>query len=507
MTKDLQSKLDVQLFSADQNLWFLTHMSRYRGHRLAEEASLLQFEGGVHTGVTRRKSASSGFDYVTLSAALRVSQRAVDNGLISEGSVHKAQVFGLDPLGDGGSPLLKLSMHTERKMSKNKRIIEVVDARMIQIRLGDLKVGAGPFKGKVTRVSNKSMAAFVDIGVGRSVKKGQMTKVMGMLRFDDLNRKNNKENMAFALELDLDDEDEVEEEINVIEAALNNMEYDDDDDIIDFDEHVDDDLNGDMVDDIFAQSEELDNAEEDFEESDDEEESMINTLLGQSKDEDEDGDEDDEIISEEEEDITHLVSIKDGNISYKDPETGEVVKLGSLNDGEQGDNDLDDSFFGILSPEESLQVMGDMIDNDETDTSGRTFVKLGDEIDVYIQAVSKQSGRFMLTTRPVVQKMKEVKKETQAEKKLERLIAKMGGDISNILKLGGTECDGVITATSKTGGWLYVEPLFQDLPVGVAQVADGISIDSLSKGDSVRIRLEGIDKTRGQLAMTVIDKQ
>jgi hypothetical protein len=396
-------------------------------------------------------------------------------------------------------------MHTERKMSTKKRIIEVVDARMIQRRLGDLKVGAGPFKGKVTRVSNKAMAAFVDIGVGRSIKEGQMTKVLGMLRFDDLNAKNDKENMAFALELDLDDEDDVEEEINVIEAALNNMEYDDDDSM-DFDEDEDEDLNGDMVDDIFAESEELSTAEVDFEESDDDEEEMINTLLAQSKEIDESDDED-EIISEEEEDITHLVSLKDGVISYTDPETGEVVYLGSLYDSEQGDNDLDDAFFGILSPEESLQVMGDMIDDDETDSSGRTFVKLGDEIDVYIQAVSKQSGRFMLTTRPVIQKMKEVKKETQAEKKLERLIAKMGGDISNILELGGTECDGVITATSKTGGWLYVEPLFQDLPVGVAQVADGISIDSLSKGDSVRIRLDGIDKTRGQLAMTVIEKR
>ena len=485
LTKEIQAKLDIQLLSTGETLWFLTHMSRFRGHRLAEEAGLLQFENGEHTGVTRIKTEST-FECLPLSAALRVSQRAVDNGIISEGTIHNVQVFAFDPLGDGGSPLLKLSMNTERRMSKNKRIVEIVDARMIQRNLTDLTVGAGPFKGKVTRVSHKAMAAFIDIGVGRSVKQGQMTKVLGMLRFDDLNKIDDKDNMAYALELDLDDDDELEEEINVIENALNSMQYDDEDTMELEDEKIND-FTESMVDDLFATS---DHTEE--EENDD---SAF-------------------VESEEEEDITHLISLKDGIMSYTDPETGELVSLGSLVDNDddmdlEGDDDDDEASLSGLSPEERLQTLGEWIDGEETEADAvkRKHVKVGDELNVYIQAVSKQSGRFMLTARPIVQNMKEVKRETELDKKLSRLIARMGGDIANIEALYGTECDGVIKATSKTGNWLYVEPQFQDLPVGVAQVADGISIDSLSQGDSVRIRLEGLDESRGQLAMTVIRKQ
>ena len=200
-------------------------------------------------------------------------------------------------------------------------------------------------------------------------------------------------------------------------------------------------------------------------------------------------------------------------MSYTDPETGELVSLGSLvdndDDMDQDEDDDEETSFSGLSPEERLQTLGEWIDGEPTDMDAakRKHVKVGDELDVYVQAVSKQSGRFMLTARPIVQNMKEVKRETELDKKLSRLITRMGGDIANIEALDGTECDGVIKATSKTGNWLYVEPQFQDLPVGVAQVADDIPIDSLSQGDSVRIRLEGLDESRGQLAMTVIRKQ
>lgn len=478
MTNEVQAKLDVRLFPSGDNLWLLTHISRYRGHRLSEEAGLLQFENNIHTGMTKLKTAS-GYENLPLSAALRVSQRSVDNGLVSEGSIYKAQVFALDPLGDGGSPLLKLSMNTERKMSKNKRIIEFVDPRMIQIQLEQLIVGAGPFKGKVTRVSNKTMAAFVDIGVGRSVKNGQMRKILGMLRFDDLNKvsSNPKGSVAKTLERDMEDEEE-------LEKVLNSMDYD-----IEDDNELEDD------------------------EGDDLDEDILNDLLAKS-DLTNDDEEDDDFISEEEEDITHLVSLKDGLISYTDPETGEVTSLGTLmeedEDTESDEDDDDDAFFAELFPEEKINTHDEWNGDGEdvvSDSVSRNYVKVGDEISVYVQAVSKQSGRFMLTARPIIHKMKEVKKETEAEKKLDRLIAKMGGDIANILELAGTECDGIIKATSKTGNWLYVEPRFQDLPVGVAQLAEGISIESLSQGDSVRIRLEGIDESRGQLAMTVIEKQ
>ena len=73
------------------------------------------------------------------------------------------------------------------------------------------------------------------------------------------------------------------------------------------------------------------------------------------------------------------------------------------------------------------------------------------------------------------------------------------------MKLVGDEGEGIVKAISKTGDWLYVEPQFRGLPVGVAQLASGMTLKSLSEGDSVRIRVDGIDEARGQLALTVLE--
>ena len=101
--------------------------------------------------------------------------------------------------------------------------------------------------------------------------------------------------------------------------------------------------------------------------------------------------------------------------------------------------------------------------------------------------------------------MKVVKKEAGASKKLERLIQRMGGDVQALLDLKGKECEGVVKATSKTGDWLYVQPDL-DLPVGVAQLAEELAEATLTQGDTVRVRLDGVDESRGQLTMTVTAK-
>jgi hypothetical protein len=91
-------------------------------------------------------------------------------------------------------------------------------------------------------------------------------------------------------------------------------------------------------------------------------------------------------------------------------------------------------------------------------------------------------------------------------KKLSRLVKQLGG-YKRIRELNGVECNGTIKATSNTGGdWYYVQPDIENVPVGIATILDGtlISGDGLKLGDTVRIRLNGIDEDRGQLALYIV---
>jgi hypothetical protein len=240
-----------------------------------------------------------------------------------------------------------------------------------------------------------------------------------------------------------------------------------------------------------------------------------------------------------EEDITHLISIdENGVMSYTNPESGESVVMSDseIEDMEDDDDDEDD-LFKNMTPEERLDMIsnimndreqgedeyvddfveiGDDDDDDDEEEEGSllsipassdsfhpAFVKIGDKVEVYIKSVYKQSGRYMVTLDTSVQgrKAKDMKKETEAEKKLARLVENMGG-LERIMELEGTECEGVVQAISKTGDWCYVKPSIEDLPVGIATLPSGGS--AVSKGAVVRVQVNGIDESRGQLAMTVI---
>eukprot|EP00584_Thalassiosira_punctigera_P026395 CAMPEP_0172579014 /NCGR_PEP_ID=MMETSP1067-20121228/139030_1 /TAXON_ID=265564 ORGANISM="Thalassiosira punctigera, Strain Tpunct2005C2" /NCGR_SAMPLE_ID=MMETSP1067 /ASSEMBLY_ACC=CAM_ASM_000444 /LENGTH=576 /DNA_ID=CAMNT_0013371721 /DNA_START=40 /DNA_END=1770 /DNA_ORIENTATION=+ len=152
-------------------------------------------------------------------------------------------------------------------------------------------------------------------------------------------------------------------------------------------------------------------------------------------------------------------------------------------------------------------------------------VEAGDEIQVYIKAVSPQSGRFMVTLDPSIKnkKPKDLKREKQADKRKERLSKQIGNE--DIQSLIGNEYDGVVKAKSKTGDWYYVQPCAEEeggeggepndgvaLPVGVANFSNDSDDGgegghgSYSAGDHVRVRLEGIDEERGQLALTLLDQ-
>lgn len=146
-------------------------------------------------------------------------------------------------------------------------------------------------------------------------------------------------------------------------------------------------------------------------------------------------------------------------------------------------------------------------------------VKAGDEIQVYVKAVSPQSGRFMVTLDPSIKKPKDLKREKQADKRKERLSKQIPQE--DIQSLIGNEYDGIVKAKSKTGDCYYVQPFVEGegeatsgLPVGIANFVaelegedgDGSSKHaSYSAGDKVRVRLEGIDEKRGQLALTLLD--
>ena len=65
--------------------------------------------------------------FLPLSAALRVSQRAVDRGIIQYGSIHPTVVFSFDPMGDSGSPLL-----TYRSITQEDKCAIILISRQLE---------------------------------------------------------------------------------------------------------------------------------------------------------------------------------------------------------------------------------------------------------------------------------------------------------------------------------------------------------------------------------------
>ena len=146
-------------------------------------------------------------------------------------------------------------------------------------------------------------------------------------------------------------------------------------------------------------------------------------------------------------------------------------------------------------------------------------IEAGDDIQVYIKTVSPQSGRFMVTLDESIKnkKAKEIKLEKQADKRMERLAKQISYE--DIEAIVGNVYDGVVKAKSKTGNLYYVQPCVDEveesdgdsctpsMPVGVATFeseSESDGKDSYAVGDHVRIRLEGIDEKRGQLALTLV---
>lgn len=408
-----------------------------------------------------------------LSAAVRISQADAESGRFQTGMECNAFVHSYDTMGDNGSPLLTCAIDPPRaqirgQMKRRAYVKRQEEAKEMRKRdnklmestgprrnLKELKVGDGPYTATILRVSSRAGAAFVDLGVSRQRGKkagGGTTQVLGMLRFEDV-----MDNVS--------DDANAEAEAAIIEASLNDSEEDD------YEDDAEDGVF--TIDDLFM-----------------------------------DADEGEETV----EDVSDIYSItEDGDVSMADAATGESKVIGSANSEEgdevEDDDDDDDNMFAGMSPEERLNAIADMLateEKPETESLKSKVAKVdsqlkeGDRVEVYIRAVSPQSGRFMVTLDSSIKgrKLKDIKKEKEAEKRMER----MKGDLDHILSNIGVEMEGTVRAKSKTGDWYYVQPDSDGFPVGVARSETD---ETIEPGQQVKIVIDGIDETRGQVALTI----
>ena len=475
--KQAQESYGVSLLEDDLTLQ--APLSRFKARQRAGQTPILQMTPDkdtlLHTGIIRNRNEKTDdnlYSLQPLSAALRIQP---ESEALVEGSCHAAVVWDYDRAGDAGSPLLTLSLDPSRNQVRQRLKVspkyEVIQDP--EIVFGDLSVGDGPLRGKVIKLVKGG--ALVDCGVGRNLKDSpDMVRVLGFLSFRDTVVK--EAGMNFADDPEDDDDDDDEEE--------------DWDDILALDELDEDDDEG---------------------EEDEEDIGELQSFDLSALDEDDDADE----ISE---DITHLFAMnEDGSLTYTDPETGEESKI-IMDDDDDDDDD------------EQVDVEVDMFDDDEDDdeedvevvhvdrsgwsgvhrhssgfSGSRKMLRVGDRIDVFVKSTSKQSSQFALTLDSSVQgmKAKDLKKESDVNKRMKRLSKQIGG-LHRIHSLQGEEMDGTVTATSKAGDWFYVKP-DGELPVGVAVVNEELNVD-LAKGDAVRIQIDGVDEDRGQLALRVLSK-
>lgn len=553
--KKIQESYGIRLVEKGDDLFLKAPISRHKAHKRTARTPILQFrlprsgdhgdsDTLTHTGYVKSRKENSddkSYHFLPLSAALRVSQKDdVDTGRVEENSIHPAVIFDYDLIGDGGSPLLTLSLNPNgiRETLKVKPDRKYTPIEKPRFTLDQLSVGDGPFSAKVVQMLPGR--ALVDFEVGRKVSAEGMVRALGTLRFQDSvevapEAMPNDENMMDYYDGDDDDDDFDDDDDSeaIIAATL--------DDLDDFDDDDEDEDEDGLVDELLSLRADSSFEEGTFEEGEEEED--ISDLFHVNEDgsltyndpdsgesmvlntEDDDDDDEDEIFEDgdgDDEDISNIFQTnEDGSLTYNDPDSDESMVL-----------DADDEDFEMLmqvkaildshtanQPKQAGKGFQKKSDTQAAKKNGashssfssqKRFVskrlRVGDDVNVYVRSISKQSGQFAVTTNPNVQgrKAKDLKKESDTEKKLKRLKKSLGGNLDKIFDLQGEECHGTVKATSKTGDWVYVQPELAGLPVGVATIGENLS--HLRAGDSVRVRIDGVDEERGQLAMEVVDK-
>jgi hypothetical protein len=487
--KKIQESYGVRLVGIDDELMLKAPISRHRAHKRAARTPVLQFrlpkEGDhgdadtlTHTGYVKSRKDNSddkSYHFLPLSTALRVSQKDdVDTGRITEGSIHPAVIFDYDIIGDGGSPLLTLSLNPRgtRETLKVKADRKFMPIDQPKCTFDQLSVGDGPYRAKVVQLLPGR--ALIDMQVGRKVSNEGMIRVLGTLQFKDSvkvvsHQQTGEESMMMEYD-DYNDDSEA-----IIEATIDDLDnFDDDDDGEDDDEDIAEELLSLRASDSFEEGT--------FEEG------------------------------EEEEDISNLFQVnEDGSLTYNDPDSGESMVLDTEDDDFEdlmSVKTIIDSHTPKSNASNNKEISTVKVTSESSETHlAKKMLRVGDDVDVYIRSVSKQSGQFAVTTNPIVQgrKAKDLKKESDACKKLKRLKKSLGGNLNKIFDLEGKECDGIVKATSKTGGWVYVQPELDGLPVGIATLTEELS--NIATGDTVRVRIAGVDEERGQLALQVLNKR
>lgn len=519
----------------------LTHTGWIRAFK--EEQSKAQGDEGGEQKLQRE------YSNFPLSACLRVSQKDdIDTERVLEGKILPAVVFDFDKIGDGGSPLITLSLNAasggrQRLKIKPDRRYKVL-TREPKHQFNDLSVGDGPYKAKVISMIGNKQRALVDLGVGRELSSagGNTVQILGTLRYKDsveLQTDNESVKKPYQfVEYDDEEDDDLE---NLISASMDELDALDDDDYDDEEEDVADDLlslrktplepgtfeDGEVEEDVSDLYTVDENGQLVFSDPEtgettiveDTEEDEEDPVADDEEEEDSSVGEDDDISDE---DMSNLISQnEDGSITYNDPKTGETMVVS------EGDEEYEDMMMmkslidDDLNPEnvKKIPTPSEPELKDEKDTNPAAEVsnvkpqlrskrlKVGEYIEVYISNVSKQSNQFRVTTNPLVkgQKAKDIKKEAGTKKKLDRLKKSFGGNFNRINALKGTECEGIVKAASKTGDWVYVQPGLEDLPVGIGALGTE-ELSGLSAGDNVRVRISGIDEERGQLSLEVLGK-
>ena len=249
-----------------------SYPSKHQARSLASLAGMVQVrcpedDNGnnnmmVHTGTSYVRIPSSvgpgklpRYTSELLGSALRVEASSQTRYMM--GDEFDAYVYDYNEKGDNGCPLLTLtpedesrrilrgrgggtrralsSFSTEEALGRdwddafadiggNKVVVN--DGSSSSLReLSDLKIGDGPLNATIVAISSRSGALFVDVGVGRRRGKkyggsgGGVIKVLGMLRFEDINSD------------EVDDSDK--------DVVINTTEKNDDDD---FDDEFADDV-------------------------------------------------------------------------------------------------------------------------------------------------------------------------------------------------------------------------------------------------------------------------
>lgn len=482
--KDTDGEAYLFLDKDADELYLKAPMSKYLALRKAETMAIIQVtptdepDTMRHTGFTRfkrepeegeqKRKGQVFYSFPFLSAAIRASQEDVESGHIQNGSSHPGMLLDFDQQGDGGNPLITLTLNQPRR--RNKAIKKsfsqngYVHPKYTPIKkpkyvYNNLQIGQGPFDAKVVRLGKDH--ALVDFGVGRkfqaskerseantAVGSPEYVKVYGMLRFKDA--------------IDLKSMAADKSRRNDTRKAKQQKAAEDK---------------------IFA---DMDN--------------LLESVEGNLED------------GEEVEDITNLFELNEsGELTYKNPETGEVEVVSSNDDDEEDAFDSDYEEESKSVHDEPVTFVNNISPARQRRQAKILRLKVGEKVPVYISSIAKQSSQFMVTTDPSLvegKTAKDIKKEGDVRKKLDRLSEVLGG-LERAEELKGKEYYGTVKATSRAGDWLYVQPTGENeddmsLPVGVATI--GGEASAFSQGDRVRIRMDGIDESRGQLAMHVLEK-